>query len=288
MIGLFADIGASMRDPSTGSDVSAYEKVMSAFMITVTRNLTNKSYLAGMQQLIEVFQDPDAKADRVARALAGNFVPNILSHAQSAGGDVELKEVRNLWDALQKKIPGAASGLDARRNIIGEPYEAEGFEKSPLQLLNPFNPIAFSTKTGAPVLEEMANLHHGFTPPSPKLNGMLDLREHDAGNGRTAYDRWMELRSQVKVGGKTLRQALESLFKSRSYKALDPRSEPGLESPRIRLARRVLSDYRERALRELLKELPQLNQLYKQTSRARSDYRQGAPYESALERLQQQ
>ena len=203
------------------SDVSAYEKVMSAFMITVTRNLTNKSYLAGMQQLIEVFQDPDAKADRVARSLAGNFIPNILSHAQSAGGDVELKEVRNLWDALQKKIPGAASGLDARRNIIGEPYEAEGFEKSPLQLLNPFNPIAFSTKTGDPVLEEMANLHHGFTPPSPKLNGMLDLREHDAGNGRTAYDRWMELRAQVKVGGKPLRQALESLFKARSYKALD-------------------------------------------------------------------
>ena len=288
MIGVYADLGEALDSSNYSEDTSAVEKIVSGLMITTARNLTNKSYLTGLQRLVELVTNPDTKAWKTGLSMAGNLVPNFVGQVKAFGGDQELKEVRSLTDAFLKKIPGMSGSIDARRNILGEPYVAEMFETTPFQVFNTFNPIAFSTKTGDPVLEEMANLHHGFTPPSPRLNGMVDLSAIDVGGGRSAYDRWMALRSEVEIGQRTLRQTLEQLFNSRNYKALDPRSEPGLPSPRIALIRRVLGDYRDRALQQLLEEVPEVDALYRQSSRARSTYRKGAPYEDALEILQQQ
>jgi len=288
MIGVYADLGEALDSSNYSEDTSTVEKIVSGLMITTARNLTNKSYLTGLQRLVELVTDPDTKAWKTGLSMAGNLVPNFVGQVKAFGGDQELKEVRSLTDAFLKKIPGMSGSIDARRNILGEPYVAEMFETTPFQVFNTFNPIAFSTKTGDPVLEEMANLHHGFTPPSPRLNGMVDLSAIDVGGGRSAYDRWMALRSEVEIGQRTLRQTLEQLFNSRNYKALDPRSEPGLPSPRIALIRRVLGDYRDRALQQLLEEVPEVDALYRQSSRARSTYRKGAPYEDALEILQQQ
>lgn len=287
MVGVAADMISVMDDSVHPYDAEIGEKALAAMMVTFARNVTNKSYLAGMDQFMKAMTQPERSAEATLSRIAAGFVPNVLYQGQSLEGDQELKEIRSLGDAFYKKLPGLSDRLDLRRNILGEAYEAEMFEAGPSEVINPFNPIAFSTRTNDPILTEMANLHHGFSPPSHKLSRLVDLTQFTASNGRSAYDRWLELHSEVKIRNKTLRQALQSLINSKRYKALDPRSTPGLPSPRASLITRVLSDYRSKALKQMLQEFPEAKRMYDQASSAKTMSRRGASYDDVLSLLQQ-
>lgn len=287
MVGVAADMISVMDDSIHAYDAEIGEKALAAMMVTFARNVTNKSYLAGIDQFMKAMTQPEKSAEATLSRIAAGFVPNVLYQGQSLEGDQELKEIRSLGDAFYKKLPGLSDRLDLRRNILGEAYEAEMFEAGPSEVINPFNPIAFSTKTNDPILTEMANLHHGFSPPSHKLSRLVDLTQFTASNGRSAYDRWLELHSEVKVRNKTLRQALQGLINSKRYKSLDPRSTPGLPSPRASLITRVLSDYRSKALKQMLQEFPEAKRMYDQASSAKTMSRRGASYDDVLSLLQQ-
>jgi len=107
------------------------------------------------------------------------------------------------------------------------------------------------------VLKEMDMLGHGFTPPKPK-RGAVDLTEFKTKTGQGAYDRWLELHGQVKIGGRTLKEAMAREIKSKAYQKLTPVTNQDYESPRIRQLRQIVSEYREAAYRQLLKESPEL------------------------------
>lgn len=288
IVGVFADMATVADESVHGYDSTEAERLVAAIGITFARNVTNKSYLSGINRFIEALVVPDKKLPQALQSTAAAFVPNVFYQGQSVGGDQELREVRTLGDALFKKIGfGLQDRVDLRRNILGEPYEAEGIETPPFQIFNPFNPIAFSTKNDDPVLLEMANLHHGFSPPNNKLNGLVDLTRYVGDNGRSAYDRWMELHSEIKIGGKSLRQTLEQLIRSKEYKSLEPRSIDGIKSPRVPLISRVISDFRSEALEQMLREFPEAKRMYDRTMEAKSISKLGASYEDVLELLTQ-
>lgn len=287
MVGVAADMISVMDDSIHAYDAEIGEKALAAMMVTFARNVTNKSYLAGIDQFMKAMTQPEKSAEATLSRIAAGFVPNVLYQGQSLEGDQELKEIRSLGDAFYKKLPGLSDRLDLRRNILGEAYEAEMFEAGPSEVINPFNPVAFSTKTNDPILTEMANLHHGFSPPSHKLSRLVDLTQFTSSNGRSAYDRWLELHSEVKVRNKTLRQALQGLINSKRYRSLDPRSTPGLPSPRASLITRVLGDYRSKALKQMLQEFPEAKRMYDQASSAKTMSRRGASYDDVLSILQQ-
>lgn len=287
IVGVYADLFSVADDSMHATDAGTVERLMAASAITLARNVTNKSYLTGMEQFMNLMVNPERKASHALGRIAGGFVPNILYQGQSITGNQELKEIRTIGDALYKKLPFLNDRLDLKRNILGEAYEAEMFEAGPSEIINPFNPIAFSTKTGDPILNEMANMHHGFSPPTSKLNGLVDLTSFTQSNGRTAYDRLLGLQSEVKIGKRTLRQTLEKLIASKQYRSLDPRSNPGLPSPRVALIRRVLNRYKHLALQELFREFPDIKQQYIQSGVAKRSYKQGASQESVLSLLNQ-
>ena len=287
IIGVYADLFDVADDSMHGVDSSAIERVGAAVAITLARNVTNKSYLTGVEQFVNLLSNPETKAEQAMGRIASGFIPNILYQGQSITGDQELKEIRSLGDAIYKKLPFGNERLDLKRNLLGEPYKAEMLEAGPLEILNPFNPIAFSTKTGDPILNEMANMHHGFSQPPTKLNGIVDLTTHTQGNGRTAYDRLLGLQSEVTISNRTLRQTLEKLISSKQYRSLDPRSNPGLPSPRVALINRVLNRYKQKALSELFREFPEIKQEYIQSGNARQAYKQGASQENVLSLLNQ-
>ena len=95
-------------------------------------------------------------------------------------------------------------------------------------------------------------------------------------NGRTAYDYYQERIGTIKVGGKTMRDALKAYFKSKKYKAnTELGEEIGFEDidadPRIQEVKRIFRRYRKFAKTDTLKKYPDLkeaqksyNQTYKQ------------------------
>jgi hypothetical protein len=196
----------------------------------------------------------------------------------------DMKEIRNFVDRFRLYSPtGSGMRLDPRRNILGEEKEIE--DSFGIPLLGAISPITTRTQKDDLVLEEIAALDHGFSNPSPSYRGLIDLTGYENNKGQSAHDRRLELMGTVQIGGKTLRQALEKLIKSREYQQMSPSSEPGLPSPRIRMINSILSRYRAEGLSRALKEYPELNDFHRQYKEVQRQQRQGAELDNLIQTL---
>jgi len=280
LLGVGADlVEVGLREPKA-FDESGIERTFLALTLSITRNATNKSYLAGIQNFTDALSDPDRYMAKFGQNFFSSFVPNVIS--QMADYDTQaLREVRSVGDAFARKL-GVRSGLDKKRNLLGEEYLAEQWMGTGF-----INPIAMSPFKDDPVLAEMASLNHAFRQPPPNLGGQIDMLAHENDNGQTAYDRQLELLQSVKIQGETLRKALTRLVKSRNYQSLTPVSEPGLESPRVTKINSLLTKYRKEAKRQMLSEFPELAEQYTKLTAARAGLKEGMQREDVLALLTQ-
>jgi len=280
LLGVGADlVEVGLNDPKA-FDESGVERTFLALTLSITRNATNKSYLAGIQNFTDALSDPDRYMAKFGQNFFSSFVPNIIS--QMADYDTQsLREVRSISDAFARKL-GVRSGLDKKRNLLGEEYLAEQWMGTGF-----INPIAMSPFKDDPVLAEMASLNHAFRQPPPNLGGQIDMLAHENDSGQTAYDRQLELLQSVKVQGETLRSALNRLVKSNQYQSLAAISEPGLPSPRVQKINSLLTRYRKEAKRQMLTEFPELSEQYARLTSARAGLKGGMQREDVLELLTQ-
>jgi len=263
MIGVYADIKDLAEDNKlTSADESDLERLMAIGMWTGIRNFTSKSYLSGLDQVLSVLRG-QTPAGKYAGGMTAAFLPNILAQGQSITGDQEMKEIRGFADIVLRKIPGTT--LDLKRSPLGEPVVKQYFEGL-AGILNPLNPIAFGIDNNDVVAKELANVGHGFSMPSTKHKGVIELTDFIGSNGRSAYDRWLELSSEVVLNGRTMRQALGDLIKDKRYQALDPKSFSGLPSKRVTYIRRIIDRYRNAAKAEMFNEFPEIAELNRQVA----------------------
>jgi len=272
MIGMYADTADLMEDGKMHSiDDNVLMKLASSMTLALTRNATNKSYLAGIDNFFKAIFDPESTtAGKYGGTVVGGFIPNIFNQGQSITGDQQLEEARTFADVVLKRIPGTT--LDLKRNPLGEPVVQEYFEGA-AGVINPLNPVMWGSASDDSVMLELAKVGHGFSAPSTKLDGVIDLLDYEQENGRSAYDRWMELHSEVTINGLTMRQAFQKLFSDSRYQALDATSYSGLPSPRVEYIQRIMSRYRSRARMQMLQEFPELLQQQTQIKAAK---RQGS------------
>lgn len=280
ILGIAADFVETGVKETKSFDETDFEHVAGALTLSLTRNFTNKSYLAGIQMWADALGDPDRYVEKLGRNYVSSFVPNVLS--QMSDYDTQaVKETRSVMDAVKRKL-GLRGSLDTKRNILGEEYKAEQWMGTGF-----INPIQMSTKKDDPILNEMASLNHAFRNPPPSLGGQIDLLEYENDKGQSAYDRQLELLKSVKLRGLSLRQTLNKLIKSRNYQRLSPESEPGLPSPRIQQLNSILTRFRKEARRQMLREYPELDRQYSNLTRAKAEFRGGMQREDVLELLQQ-
>lgn len=263
MIGMAADIasfGAMNPDLEEGS-----MEAVGSLLFTISEGITDKSFLRGLNNVINMVQQPEVYFGKGVRdVVSGLTVPQSLAQFKDFGETESLiRESRTVVDAIMRKIPIAQEYVPAKRTFLGEAV----YKQNPLGVLGIFNPVYVSSKKNDSVDKAMLDLVHGFGMPSHNyLNHKdTDMRNFYNEEGRQAYDRFLELSSETKIGGKTLREALKGLVNSRQYKAVDKSvKESGGESglltkdPRIKLINRVLSQYRIKAKHLVVREFPEL------------------------------
>jgi hypothetical protein len=272
--GILVDIVEQLDEHASHNTTTA-EQMFAAASISLSRNVTEKSYLAGLKFLTDAISEPDQKMERAIRNIAGGFVPNVLYQGQSVMGDTTSREVRSLSDAFMKKLPFGNGNLDPKRNILGEPVIMEQYP-----VVGPFNPSSISTRDGDVVFEELAQLEHGFTQTSTMLDRSIDMTEFVNDKGQSAYDRRLELLNKTKIRGRTLRQELEKLIKSGRYQRLSPLTDGALKSPRVKLINKVLSKYRSRSLSLMMEEFPEIEQEYTRMRSINKQAQRGASTET--------
>ena len=257
MLGIFADMSDINRyaPPEMQEEVSALG-INTA--IAVARNVGSKTYLQGVMDLAGLMENPERFIGQTGRKFAAASIPYSGLMGQSVyavGGDDTMREVRTWVDAMQAKIPFLSAGLDAQRNFMGE--TSDRYMAAGGRWTDWFLPIVHSTTSSDSINLEIAGLGHRFTPPTSVRYG-TDMREMVSDSGQSAYDRWMELHQEVRIGGRSLNQAMSRLIKSSRYTRMSPEGFGDEGSPRVKAINSLLQDYRMKAERQLFREFPDL------------------------------
>ncbi len=262
MIGIVADIAEfAEMNPRSDNELSAS---MSALAFTIAENMTDKSFLRGLNNVLNIAGDPETYIPKTFKDVGSGFaVPMFVDKLKNYESEILIRENRSIVDAILRKIPIAEENVPPKRTFLGEAV----YKQNPFGLLGIANPLYVSSQRNDIVDQKIQDMLPRFSlPPNNYINhGDTDMRNFYNEEGRQAYDRFLELTSTTEIGGRNLRTALKGLFKSRAFKNAEQNyliaqqtGEPGVEDPRIALTRRIISRYRRLAKREVLNEFPEL------------------------------
>lgn len=271
LLGTIVDAAEYIRenDDDAAGVTELTQTIALASMASIANNITSKTYMKGVSDLLAVINDPDNRVERFAGGFAGSFVPTILANAEKAV-DPEVQEIRSIMDRVQSRIPGLSSRLPVRRNLLGEPVK---YDRTTMAMVAP---TRASIVKDDMVRQELARFAYGFTMPTTERAGVDLLDELHDKRGVAAYDRFTELVGEVKIGGKNLRQTLRHLFKTSEYQAMSPDDgDDGDVSPRILAINAELRKFRAKAWVQIRKERPSIEKALRERRERVQARRQG-------------
>lgn len=253
VLSLMADFGELVK---YGDEVSRVEKseMAAAIVAAVAENTVNKTFTQGLADIFELLTDTERAMENWLEAQAGSFVPNIIPQALDEPTKVEI---RGMMDSLKART-GMTSTMDRKRNALGEIDLNYGSKMDPMGL------FVSDTRKVDIVQEELTRLaqahQSGFGAPPARM-GEVDLRKVTYKDDQSIYDRWQELTGEIKVGGKTLRQRLEKMISSRSYKRLSDGNRD-FTGENEKILKKIITQYRDAAKKTLMKENPKFKQIF--------------------------
>jgi hypothetical protein len=250
--GMFFGLVADAAEMRSHVDDDTFEDWACAAVGALANNLTSKTYLRGVTEILDAVNNPEQKGSKFIQNRLASYMP---SAAKQIGGlvheDPYMREVRSVMDAIKARTPGWSDTLPPKRNVLGQPIKyPPGYGPDSI------SPFSYSKELSDPVKQELAKFEKGFGLPPEKV-GNVDLTKYTTKSGQQAYDRLVELRN-VKINNRdTLAEALEKLITSDKYKRL-PDGNDEYSSRKLTLIRAEFGKYSEMALKQLQKEIPAL------------------------------
>ena len=270
VLGLAADVWEKFALLARDGDIEEnwFQGVMQAGAYSISNNIADKSYLAGINNVLQAFIEPETQLKPLLKRQLTAYVPKVISQWTPLTDDHYMKKTYGLLDGVASRVPTLASGIEPMRNYLGEPLEAM---YEPSVWAAGFNPFLISRKKNDPILDELASLEYGFGAPTPRINGLrhLDMRRFYDDKGRSAYDFFQEEVGKIKLNGKTLRQSLTRLFESDAYKRAATFDAEGTlqfsgthRDERVKAVKAVMAHYRKQARNNTKAAYPELLKAY--------------------------
>jgi hypothetical protein len=116
----FLGLAADWSDAAGQAGDADSEKVGTAMIYALAKNLSSKTYLTGLTDLINALSRPDDKIQSFINSFAGSWVPTVVAKANN---DDYMHEARGMMDAVMRRIPGMSEDLPPNRNLFGEKIE---------------------------------------------------------------------------------------------------------------------------------------------------------------------
>jgi hypothetical protein len=177
-----------------------------ALPLSIAQNILSKTYMQSLADVIDGLYNGIAKEDSRAfekyfTQKAGSFIPNIYGKILN---DPYIRDVNSLMDTVRQRA-GIGSPVSPKYNFLGEPMEYK--DSNTLRFFNGFlNPTSVSKLNKDPLVQEFLRLGSAFDA-LPKVQNGVDYTEFKKGN-LSAYDRYNQILSTYKIGGKTMREAM--------------------------------------------------------------------------------
>ena len=262
--GMFLGLAADAVDLSGHLDPTEMGDFASMATLAVSRNLVSKSYMKGVIDLIDAFQQPEGKMDRYLQNLIGTVVPAAANAARKED-DPLAREVWSYTDAIKNRLPGYSKDLPPVRNVFGEPQKLAG-GLGP-DMVSPFRTSVASTD---PLATEVARLNIDLKKPPKTLHTApgapgVDLTPQQ-------YDRLTE------IAGGLFKTELGKVLNTPFYKELpeDPNGSDYREAKET-VIRRIYQRSQMEATRSLLAEDEELRTKWVQDKRNAAAALSGRP-----------
>ena len=237
-LGIAADLAVVGKDTLAGGKTSMdmFSQCASGLAVAATNNVTSKTWMQGVSEVVGFLNNPNESWEQFSGRFAATFAPyasGIRFIRQQT--DDPMREMRGIMDYTLNTIPGFSDSLPAKRNwVTGETinYALVGRDKND-KILDELNNMADSI----------------YGPPSEKIHG-TELTG-------SQYSRLNELHGTLRIGGKTMYEAMGELINSpeydleRQFLGDPPDKESG---PRARMLKKLIRTYRNAAQRALLSE----------------------------------
>ena len=232
------------------SSVGNFGQTLINGSMSASKNLTSKTYLKGLSDLIELLDSGEPKKmERFLKQKAGSFAPNIIANFKN---DQIFRETKSITDTIKTRL--GSEEADPSFNVMGEVRTRDTSFLERFLL-----PTRVSEMKGDIVLNEFNRLNVGFNPIRDTLgsNQNVQLKNYTNEDGVTAYRRYNEILGTIKVNGRTLREELEKEISGKNWDRLtdniatDELDYRGSKQDRIN---RIIKKYRVKAKRILMKE----------------------------------
>jgi len=247
------------------------ENITSAAILTVMKNLTNKTYLRGISDALELLSDPtENKVTRFAGTVVGNYIPFASLRRQGIPGvlapDDTAYETRSFVDEVLKNTPFTES-LDPRVDILtGDPItknpsslylNADGIASYSFWFQGPSLVGRKSDVKSDPITLEIASLRIPLENPEKIKFKVVDLtQEKNTPDGKSAYQYLLENTGKVEYKGKNLKQTLADLFETDEYKAAS-KGDVNFDGGKEYMIKKVFNGFKKAAYIEMLEKYPE-------------------------------
>lgn len=271
MLGIAADMAYVMAHV----DERTQDQLAMTTTMALANNLNSRGYLRSLTELSAILgqtNNPQAPnlVQRWLNSRASSYVPRWVSSLNSDDG---MHEPRTMLEAVYAKIPGLSSSLPPMRDNFGEAmFPAIGW---PYKEVNPFS-VSLSKEGKA--RKELAYwaespVRAQFEMPHSRMDGVMDLRDFvNERTGQNAYDRWLQILTEPKFGGKTMEERLDEIVASDGYKTVKSSSKED-------------AIYRKHPAVEFLRD--QMNQHYKMAQMMMLQEKGFEPLRQALQQHEQ-
>lgn len=245
--GMVLGLAADYAEISGQMDGKESQDVALLMTMALMKNITSKTYLKGISDMIHALDDPE----RSGAKWAGGFIASWLPFSSGMGlvrrmEDPEMREVRTVMDNIRNRIPGYSATLPAKRDWVTG--QAVHYPAS----LGPdvISPIALSQDKNDTVMNELARLGHRWELGDSVGGVKLDSTQHS---------RLAELHGTSRIGRYTLKERLQNLFDSPGYdinrqKYSDAPKDFANNDRRYKEVEKVVMAYRQHAVQKLLDE----------------------------------
>ena len=232
------------------------DKMASAIIMSISKNVTSKTWLRGISETIKALEDPDRYGNRYVQNYAKTLTPRIVAQVERTI-DPEVEAIYGLVDAMKSGVPDPileTFGMEplptVRRDLWGEKitHQIGVGKRSWAEAAFTFmSPIYISEGKDSPIDKELTRLKLGLSKPTRKqsiLGVPMELTPE-------MYDDFMVMMNKKSVNGKDLKQSLNELIKTPEYKKLSPDGKKEQIRNRMNTARKV-------GRKRLIEKYPQL------------------------------
>jgi hypothetical protein len=226
--------------------------MMAMFVAAAGNNIVSKTYLQGISDTVSLMNSKDSpwEIENFFKQRMASLLPlSSLTNQTNNMSDEYLRDTRSYLDKLKKQSGIGRDGLTIKYSWI---------DGQPLDTPDRLKGFVHITKKGleekdvgtALINKEMRKLGYRFQGATRKVKGVELTADQ--------VERWNQLMGSMKSGSRTLNEKLQRVIKSKKYNkdGEDYGLVSASESHRVALLNREIKRYRDKALRQLMKEYP--------------------------------